>query len=118
MKHLILALSCCVLLAGCPGTMPVKQEVVTVNKPVPFIPTPPDVPKCVSMVDQLTPADQKDPGKVGQAYKYDTLCFRQRDKIVQMILDQYKAGSQNFDAINKEIDVLVNKIKDQAATAP
>lgn len=96
-------------LAGCNTTI-VKKEIVTVDKPVPFIPSPPDVPKCVSQVDKLVAEDRVDPGKVGQAYKYDMLCYRQRDKIVQMIIDQYKAGSQNFDQVNKEIDELFKRI--------
>lgn len=108
MKYIALALSA-LILAGC-GTTVIKKEVVTVDKPVPFIPTPPNVPQCKLLVDQLVAEDRKDPGKVGLAYKHDTLCLRQRDKIIQMILDQYKAGSQNFDQINKEIDQLFKQI--------
>lgn len=105
------ALAVSVLLAGC-GTTVIKKEIVTVDKPVPFIPAPPSVPPCVSQVDKLVPEDAKDPGKVGQAYKYDMVCYRQRIRILELILDQYKAGSQNFDKINEEITALYAKINE------
>lgn len=102
----ITVLASSLLLAGCPAVLPVRTEIVTVNKPVPFIPPPPTVPKFESQVDKLTLDDANDPGKVGQAYKYDMTALRNLVKIYQMILDTYSAGAQNFDQVNKEIDQL------------
>lgn len=97
------------LLSGCVHTI-VKTEVVPVDKPIPFVPKPPEVPKFKSQVDLLTDADVSDPGKVGQAYKYDMTALRQLIKIYEQILLQYSESSQNFDQINAEIDKIYSTI--------
>jgi hypothetical protein len=112
MKALLVTLvvASTLLLAGCPATMPLKTEVVVVDKPMPFIPPPPVVPKYDYKVDKLTPEDAKDPGKVGQAYKYDMTALRQLVLIYDSILEQYQSASQNFDEVNKQIDELFKKV--------
>jgi hypothetical protein len=103
MKTLITLALCCAALAGCATTEPVVRT-VTVDKPIPFCPTPPNVPTVEYKVDALTMDDLKDPGKVGQAYKYDMLALRQQLRIYQQILSEYAKASQNFDAVKAEID--------------
>lgn len=107
-------------LAGCATDAPIiRTETVTVDKPVPYVPKPPDVPKFVSKVDTLTPADVADPGKVGQAYKYDTIALRNLLKIHEQILSQYTSSSVNFDDIQKQIDALYAGVdKSPAPSAP
>lgn len=114
---LLASLLAATLLTACETQTIIKKEIVTVDKPVPFIPTPPEVPQCVSQVDKLIADDAKDPGKVGQAYKYDMLCYRQRLNILQLILDQYKAGSQNFDKVNEQIAQMYKAINDAEVKA-
>lgn len=101
-------------LAGC-QTLPAKKEIVYVDKPVAFVPKPPVVPKFQSEVDKLVPADINDPGKVGQAYKHDIVMLRSLQAIYEMILEQYRASSQNFEKINGEIDSLIKKINEAEA---
>jgi hypothetical protein len=106
----LLAIVAILALMGC-ETFPVKKtEIVTVDKPIAFIPPPPIVPTYESQVDKLTDADIKDPGKIAQAYKYDIVALRGLVKIYQGILDQYRASSINFDEINKEIDKLFDTL--------
>jgi len=94
------------LIVGC-TTVPVPVvQTVTVEKPVAFVPPPPEVPKFVSKVDQLTQADAANPGKVSQAYKYDTYTLRSLLAIYQSIISQYKLSSQNFDQVQQTIDKL------------
>lgn len=114
MNKLLLALAVAIsLLAGCAtDKIIIQKEIVTVDKPIPFVPKPPVVPAFVSEVDKLTLADATDPGKVGVAYKYDVTQLRALINIYKMILDQYNMSSQDFDKINAEIDKLyvqVNK---------
>lgn len=108
----VIVTSCCaaVLVAGCACDPVIKTEIVTVNKPIPFIPPPPEVPQCDFMVDKLTPADAKNPGKVGQAYVHDMTCLRARNNIDNVILDQYAIGSVKFDEAKKRIDELYNQL--------
>jgi hypothetical protein len=93
----------------------IKKEIVTVDKPIAFVPKPPEVPKFVSEVDKLSPADAADPGKVGVAYKYDMLQLRKLLMVYEMIVEQYRQSSQNFDKINAEINALFNKINEAEA---
>lgn len=101
-----LVVTCLIFLAGCSTTPVIKTEIVKVNVPVPFIPAPPEVPTISYAVDALTPADAKTPGKVGQAYVHDMTFLRERIKIDDMILLQYKNGSADFTAIERKIQEL------------
>lgn len=109
-----LALLAAVVLSGC-QSMAIQKEVVTVDRPVAFVPKPPDVPAFQSEVDKLTDADIDDPGKIGMAYKYDMVNLRARDKIFQAILEQYRVSSANFDKINDDIKKLIEQINAQEA---
>lgn len=97
------------LTVGCTQTI-IKKEIVTVDKPVPFVPAPPNVPQFQSQIDQLKPEDIADPGKIGMAYKYDITMLRSLVKIYQDILAQYKDSSVNFDKINEEITKMYEQI--------
>lgn len=117
MKKLLITLLASFVLVGCGTTTVIKKEIVTVDKPVPFVPKPPDVPKFESQIDKLVPADVADPGKVGQAYKYDVTYLRQLVKIHEMILDQYRQSSQDFDKVNAEITKLFEQVNKAEAAA-
>lgn len=106
----------CLALAGCGSQVVIKKEVVTVDRPVAFVPVPPFVPKFDSQVDKLTDADITDPGKIGQAYKYDMFALRSLNKIYESILDQYKKSSQDFDKINEQVKQLVSDINTAEAS--
>ena len=111
MKTLLVYLVLLSALSGCAtDRIVIQKEIVTVNKPVPFIPKPPEMPPFVSKVDQLTPADIGDPGKVGVAYKYDMLALRSLVRLYELILSQYTSSSVNFDSINSEISALYSTI--------
>ena len=103
----ILLLAAC--LVGCASAPVAPTNVVTVDKPIAVVPKPPEVPVFASQVDALTPADIKDPGKVGQAYRYDVTMLRSLVKIYQMILAQYTTSSYQFEAIEAEINNLFSK---------
>lgn len=109
-KTILVIIALALSLVGCFETLPAKKEIVIVEKPVPFIPKPPEVPKFTSEVDKLTAEDIKDPGKVGQAYKHDMTALRKLQVIYELILDQYRQSSENFDQINMEIDKLFKHI--------
>lgn len=110
MKKLLVAAMVALALSGCAFNEPPKQQIIYVNKPVPYIPPPPVVPKFESQVDKLTDDDAKDPGKVGQAYKYDVIALRKLVSIYDAILAQYQASSASFDAVNAEIDKLTKQL--------
>lgn len=99
------------IMGGCESNPPRKVEVVTVDKPVLYIPTPPTIPQVPYMVDQLTPEDVKDPGKVGMAYKHDMFLLRGLVTIQNDILDQYRKSSVDFTNVNKAIDQLYDQSK-------
>ena len=101
MTRLLVAFAAVLCLYGC-GEQQIK--LVEVDKPIPLCPKPPYVPSLSSRVDLLSPADAKDPGKVGEAYKYDMTFLRATNGIYQMILKEYDKTSQNFDAVTTEID--------------
>lgn len=112
--------SLCIALAltGCACDPVVKTEIVTVNKPIPFIPTPPTVPKCEYLVDQLTPADAKTPGRVGQAYVHDMACLRSVNEIQSMIIDQYRKGSISFEEASKRINDMYRQVENRIPPDP
>lgn len=101
------------ILVGCASTPTPEVRIVTVDKPIPMCPIPPTIPTIEYEVDKLTNLDKVDPGKVGQAYKYDMLYLRNAVRLYQMILDEYKKTSGNFDQVKLEIDKVF-----KAATAP
>lgn len=119
MKNALIATAIAVTLAlsGCAfdQKIVIQKEIVTVDKPIPFVPKPPTVPPFVSQVDQLTMADAIDPGKVGIAYKYDMTQLRALISIYKMILDQYNMSSQDFDKINAEIDKMYTQLNQAEA---
>lgn len=114
MTRLLCTMLMVAMLSGCQTV--VKKEIVTVDKPIPFIPPPPKLPEFVSEVDKLTDADSTSPGKVAQAYKADMVVLRARDRIHSLILSQYANSSSNFDAINQEIAKLFDTINKAEAT--
>lgn len=104
---LILCVVTVLFVSGCANTSDVvKKEIVYVDKPLPFCPAPPLFPVVEFKVDLLTDADVKDPGKVGQAYKHDMLYLRELKKIQDMVMEQYRKTSQNFEAVQAEIKKL------------
>ena len=107
-KILITCVVASMFLAGCAER---QIRLVEVDKPIPMCPKPPTVPVCEFQVDHLTPSDLKDPGKVGAAYKYDMTCLRAVDRINRMINEEYLKTSQNFDAVNTEIDKSFKDLK-------
>lgn len=118
MKTLTSVICATMLVTGC-GFMPiVRTKVVTVNKPVLVIPTPPKVPKVEYEVDKLTPEDAKQPGKVGQAYVHDMTYLRAVVPIYESILAQYAASSVEFSDVNKKIQELYSQIDTQPLTDP
>ena len=104
-----------VMLIGCAEPI-IKTEIVTVNKPIPFIPSPPIVPTIEYQVDKLTFEDMASPGKVGQAYVHDMTFLRKRIEIDDMILEQYQDGSVNFDEIEAKINELYGDIQKPVKT--
>lgn len=97
MKYIIMAL----ILTGCAEQ---QIKLVEVNKPIPMCPKPPAIPTCDFRVDQLSDVDQQNPGKVGEAYKYDMTCLRAVYGINQLVIAEYEKTSQNFDAVGELIN--------------
>lgn len=108
--YLLVVAAVLMCLPGCQTVQPAKVETVTVDKPIAYIPKPPSVPAFDSMVDKLTPADVADPGKVGQAYKYDTATLRALLAIYRSIVEQYANSSYNFDNVKTQIDKLYQSV--------
>jgi hypothetical protein len=98
----MLTLSACGL---CP-TRPGADKIVYVDKAVPYCTAPPQVPQFTRLVDSLTPADIVTPGAVAKDYVYDMTVLRSQVKIYQEILDQYSKQTQDFSAVQAEIDKL------------
>lgn len=113
----IFALILALFLVGCGTNTVIKKEIVTVDKPIPYVPKPPVVPTFDSLVDKLTDEDIKDPGKVGQAYKYDMMFLRKTNDIMRQILQQYNSSSLDFDKINEEITKIYADINKAEAKA-
>lgn len=120
MKKLLLAVAIALTMSGCAFDQKVviQKELVPVDKPVPFIPKPPPVPKFVSQVDLLKAEDITDPGKIAVAYKYDMTQLRALINIYQLILQQYNLSSSDFDSINVEIEKLYSQVNKTQANAP
>lgn len=115
--YLILAVVA-VVLSGCGATIPLEPVIQTqiVDKPIPYCPAPPAVPQIdYYRVDKLTPADINDPGKVGQAYKYDMTFLRNVVRLQQLIIQQYSDTSKNSAATKDEIDKLYQQIQQFSA---
>lgn len=104
---LIAAVCMSFLLVGCTCDPIIKTEVVTVNKPIPFIPPPPNVPTLQEYeTSKLNQSHKSTPGVVGQAYVYDMTFLRKRIEIDDMIFEQYHKGSVDF----KEIEAKIHKM--------
>lgn len=110
MKQLLVAISIAFTLSGCFTTIEKQVQIVTVDKPIPFIPPPPIVPTFESQVDKLQDDDYLRPGKVAQAYKYDMTALRGLVSIYAGILDQYRASALDFDEVNRQIDALFDNL--------
>lgn len=104
MNKLIPILGTILLISAC-ATRPaiIGQQTIPVNKPIYVVPVPPAMPEIELYVDSLTMDDITDPGKVGQAYKHDTIVLRNVIRIQSLIIDEYRKASQNFDAVKKDI---------------
>ena len=113
MIKFMLAITAALLLTSCGGFQDVvKKEVVTVDKPVPYCPVPPDIPTYDFLVDTLTPADAADPGKVGQYYRYDMDQLRHTDQLLRLILEQYRSAAGDLTAVQPEIDKIFKQLDD------
>jgi hypothetical protein len=99
-------------LSACGPEYIVKKEIVTVNKPVPYCPPPPDVPEYAFQVDLLTQADLKDPGTVGQAYKLDMTALRKNDRTMRAIIEQYRNTSNSFSTVQQQIDEIFSHLNE------
>lgn len=105
------ALVTALLLVGCQHSQP-TYEIKYVDRPVPYAPQPPQVPAFESQVDKLTDGDAADPGKVGQAYKYDMAVLRALIAIHVSILEQYQRSAYDFATARR----LIEKIKTEPLT--
>lgn len=115
MKTLLTVCCAAAFITGCACDPTIKTEVVTVNKPLPFIPAPPAVPKIEYEVDKLAPSDSTLPGKVGQAYVHDMTFLRKRIEIDDMIFEQYRQGSVDLKALEQKIQELYKGVETRSA---
>lgn len=104
MKNILIVITTALALSACGTTRPAADKIVYVDRAVPYCTAPPNVQKFESMVDSLTPSDVKVPGKVAKDYVYDMTVLRAQVKIYRMILDQYTKQTQDFSAVQAEID--------------
>lgn len=116
MKTVISMCAIVALVTGCTCTPVIKTEVVTVTKPIPFIPPPPVVPKIDYEVDKLTP--DASPGKVGQAYVHDMTYLRATIEVYEAILEQYSTSSAEFVQIEKKIQDLYKELESRVPPDP
>lgn len=108
MNKSLIACIVAIMLAGC-GTQQIK--VVPVDKPIPVIPIPPEVPVCERKVDKLTEADATNYGKVGEAYKYDMTCERATNNMLRQIVKAYKDAATATKPVLDEINAAFNKMQ-------
>ena len=111
MKTSILIILAVLTLSACGTTRPSADKIVYVDRAVPYCTAPPDVQKFELMVDSLTPSDVTTPGKVAKDYVYDMTVLRAQVKIYRMILDQYSKQTQDFSAVQAEIDKILPPAK-------
>lgn len=116
MKYLA-CIAAALLITGC-STNPLVPDtkVVKIDKPVPYAPPPPDVPPCTDYVVTLTPADNKDPGKVAQAYVLDLTCYKANDKTFRQILQNYKVISGQAEKVQQMIDSVDHQYENAITT--
>lgn len=107
MIKVILVSACAAILVGC-GTPQIK--IVTVDKPIPVIPSPPKVPECTYLVDALTP-ETATPGDVGEAYKHDMTCLRATNSMFRQIVNAYKEAADSTAPIVEEITKAFKKMQ-------
>ncbi len=108
MNKTLIACMIAALVAGC-GTQQIK--VVTVDKPIPMIPIPPEVPQCDYQVDKLTAADATNYGKVGEAYKYDMTCERATNHMLRQVVKAYKEAAEAAKPVIDEINASFLKMQ-------
>ena len=108
MTKYLITLIAAVSLVGC-GTQQIK--LVPVDKPIPIIPVPPAVPQCDYMVDKLTPTDAAEPGKVGEAYRYDMTCARATNSMLRQIVNAYKEAATATNPVLDEINAAFSKMQ-------
>jgi hypothetical protein len=118
MKTILTLIVATGVLVGCTCTPVIKTEIVTVNKPIPFIPPPPTVPTIQYKVDELSVTDNALPGKVGQAYVYDMTFLRKRIEIDDLIFEQYRNGSAEFKDIEQKIHDLYSGVETRIPPDP
>lgn len=104
MKHLI-GIALMVGIVGCAGTTPVvSKSVITVDKPIPFCPAPPDIPLCPRYVDALSSADATTPGKVVQFINIDLTCLRINEMRYREVLSNYRDLSNMNSSVSTLFD--------------
>lgn len=104
MKTKLASIFCVALLLSACGGNPVKDvDVQQVKVPFLYCPAPPRVQRPVLVIDQLSPADQTDPGKVAQAYKASFIQLRGYVENLEQILRQYDSTSQEFEDLRKQV---------------
>jgi hypothetical protein len=103
MKTTLLIIISALTLSAC-ATRPGADKIVYVDRAVPYCTAPPQVQQFERKVDSLTPSDVNAPGKVVKDYVYDMTVLRSQVKIYKMILDQYNKQTQDFSAVQAEID--------------
>jgi hypothetical protein len=103
MRYLPL-ITACILLTACHPDAIIKPQLVYVNKPVWYCPIPPTVAAINLNTPTLTPADQKDPGKVAQYYKADMLILMDSVAQYQAIVEQYRKSSEEAVTLQKKME--------------
>ena len=104
------------LLSGCsvfgPKVQPIAPKIVEVDKPVPYIPAPPDQFNNLKAIQLLTPklTTQSDAGTVAEYYKADVYTLKQLRAIYEEILNQYQQGAIDNAKAKEKIDALFNSL--------
>lgn len=106
MKKLLAIILMAGALSACATPRPSPEKIVYVDRAVPYCTKPPEVVQYESKVDALTPADITSPGKVAKDYVYDMTVLREQVKIYKMIIDQYNQQTQDFSAVQAELNKL------------
>ena len=117
-------LAAVLLLAGCNGNQNVRDiDIQEVKVPFLYCPPPPRVQRPTLVIEQLSPADQTDPGKVAQAYKASFIQLRGYTENLEQILQQYNATSSEFEDLRKQMrelypDADIEQLEREAVPPP
>ena len=101
------------VLAGCQNQIQPQVKIVTVDKPIPFCPPPPDIPVCTNYVANLTIADSKDPGKVAQSYVADLACYKANDVSFRQALQHYGDIAKQA----TQVQLMLNNVQTNSTSA-